>query len=351
MSYNVFSGSSRGPDIFGTEPWHFYIRNLLLNFNLWFLLAMCSGPLLVLQLIPHGGIASRASIVKSVGLITPFYLWLAIFSAQAHKEERFMYPAYPFLCFNAAFALHNLLYYFGRPNSITRMIPAKLRLFITFCSVLLITVVGVLRTLGTVSAYGAPLEIYSPLQDQPYADMEGNVCLGKEWYRFPSSYFLPRKMRAKFIKSAFDGLLPGQFSEAKTTLGLPPTWLIPPGMNDQNIEDPGKHVPNQSCLFRLDDTDERRSTLVYACSSSIYTFHNRSLQRGNLISRLTRPIGRNCGVPASSTLRARTFGAGSSSYLIGILYPRDIDEDGDIIAYCGANLPPFELLDISNSSI
>lgn len=96
--------------------------------------------------------------------------------------------------------------------------------------------------MGTVSAYGAPLNIYAPLQELAYADMEGTVCLGKEWYRFPSSYFLPKNMRAKFVKSAFDGLLPGQFSEATTDVGRLPTWLMPPGMNDQNIEDPGKYV-------------------------------------------------------------------------------------------------------------
>ena len=50
-------------------------------------------------------------------------------------------------------------------------------------------------------------------------------------------------MRAKFVKSEFDGLLPGQYNEAEIGFGFfPGTWLVPPGMNDQNIEDPGKHV-------------------------------------------------------------------------------------------------------------
>jgi alpha-1,2-mannosyltransferase len=50
-------------------------------------------------------------------------------------------------------------------------------------------------------------------------------------------------MRAKFIKSEFDGLLPGEFSEAQTGFGMwPGAWLIPSGMNDQNIEDMGKYV-------------------------------------------------------------------------------------------------------------
>lgn len=175
---------------------------------------------------------------------TPFYMWLAIFSAQSHKEERFMYPAYPFLCLNAAIAMHIVLNYLGylSPRSIIGKVPAKVKLAFVGAFVLAISAIGVLRTVGTVSAYSAPLQIYGALQSPEYADIKGNVCLGKEWYRFPSSYFLPKNMRPKFVKSAFDGLLPGDFSEAGTISGIFPTWLIPSGMNDQNIEDPGKHV-------------------------------------------------------------------------------------------------------------
>lgn len=50
-------------------------------------------------------------------------------------------------------------------------------------------------------------------------------------------------MRAQFIKSEFDGLLPGQYNEAAIGFGLfPGTWLVPAGMNDKNEEDPGKYV-------------------------------------------------------------------------------------------------------------
>lgn len=242
VSYNIFSGSSRGPDIFGTEPWHFYIRNLLLNFNAWFLLAMCSGPLLCLQVLTNSQSLFRGSFLRGIGLITPFYLWLAIFSSQSHKEERFMYPVYPFLAFNAAIALHSILAYLGKSDGVPGIIPARLKFYVMVCSVLFMVMVGMLRTVGTVSAYGAPLEIYRPLQTPSYANTSGNLCLGKEWYRFPSSYVLPQNVRAKFVKSAFDGLLPGYFNESKGTYGLKPTWITPLGMNDQNIEDPGKHV-------------------------------------------------------------------------------------------------------------
>ena len=244
VSYNIFSGLSRGPDIFGTEPWHFYIRNLFLNFNAWFLLAMCAGPLLLLSFVTQQHPIMRAPVWRSMIYTTPFYLWFAIFTVQAHKEERFMYPAYPLLCFNAAIAMHVMLYYLGRPKQafIYRRIPVKLKMLFALSGVLLAVTAGVLRTMGIVSAYRAPLAIYKPLETPEFVDTEAIVCLGKEWYRFPSSYFLPKKMRAAFVKSAFDGLLPGRFSEATTGFGLYPTWLVPPGMNDQNIEDPGKHV-------------------------------------------------------------------------------------------------------------
>lgn len=184
----------------------------------------------------------------------PFYLWLVLVSAQAHKEERFMYPAYPFLALNAALALHTILAYIGSsdPTKIVGKIPAKLKLYVVSLLVLFAIDIGIARTYGIYSAYHAPLEVYAPLHDAKFADTEANVCLGKEWYRFPSSYFLPRGMRAKFVKSAFDGLLPGQFNEAKTGFGLfPGTWLIPPGMNDQNIEDPGKHVRFTKAMLRM----------------------------------------------------------------------------------------------------
>ena len=96
------------------------------------------------------------------------------------------------------------------------------------------------------TAYGAPLRIYDFLHEPRFVDSKANVCLGKEWYRFPSSYVLPKKMRAKFIKSAFDGLLPGQFPDKVTESSLLPTWVMPTGMNDQNIEDRAKYVWQQT---------------------------------------------------------------------------------------------------------
>ncbi|KAL9129329.1 MAG: hypothetical protein Q9217_002200 [Psora testacea] len=254
ISYNVFSGPSQGPDIFGTEPWHFYIRNLLLNFNAWFPLALCTGPIIALQLMFRRPSATKLPLFRSLVFSTPFYLWLAIFSAQPHKEERFMYPAYPFLCLNASITLHNILHYLGHssPRSLVGRTPGIIKAILAIGGLSLIGALGVLRTCGTITAYRGPFQIYTPLQSPEYVNTGGSVCLGKEWYRFPSSFFLPKSMRAQFINSEFDGLLPGQFSEEKGRFGLPSSWIVPSGMNDQNIKDTRKHVDISTCSFLVD---------------------------------------------------------------------------------------------------
>ncbi len=252
VQYNVFSGSDRGPAIFGTEPFDFYIRNLLLNFNVWFILAMATGPLLVLQYLARDRSTSKFALMHSAFFCQPFYLWLAIFSAQAHKEERFMYPAYPFLALNAAMSLHTILGFIGtaNPKSLLGKIPSQIKLALVSMAVIWAVDVGLFRTIGMITAYRAPLKVYSALHAKGAVHDGSTVCLGKEWYRFPSSFFLPNGARAKFVKSEFDGLLPGEFSEAKVGFGLfPGTWLVPPGMNDHNIADPTKLVRSPIRLY------------------------------------------------------------------------------------------------------
>lgn len=111
--YNVFSSSaSTGPAIYGTEPTSFYLRNLFVNFNFLLPLALLSLPALaitylfdfkrlgVTQMKPQEGESSPYTLLAL--RLSGFYLWLVVMTAQAHKEERFMYPLYPLLCMNAA---------------------------------------------------------------------------------------------------------------------------------------------------------------------------------------------------------------------------------------------------------
>ncbi|KAJ5618845.1 GPI mannosyltransferase [Penicillium lagena] len=263
VKYNVLEGKDKGPDIFGTEPWTFYFKNLALNFNLWFVLAMLSLPLLVLQTAFRFQTTSLQTVLRTITMIAPFYIWFGIFTEQPHKEERFMYPAYPFLALNAAVAFHMILSYIGSSNrqEFIGRIPARLKL-LGVISVLLVALnAGMLRTLGMVTAYRAPLKVFEPLQQPDMAHTGENVCFGKEWYRFPSSYFLPHDKRAKFIRSEFRGLLPGEFPEASDYLGrLEGASQIPSGMNDLNQEDPSKYVDISQCSFLVDSYFPGRET-------------------------------------------------------------------------------------------
>ncbi|RSM19355.1 hypothetical protein CDV31_001777 [Fusarium ambrosium] len=239
VKYNIFSSSS-GPELYGTEPWTFYFKNLALNFNIWFILALAALPLFILQKIISPSAQGFQSGLRTVVFVAPFYMWLGIFSSQPHKEERFMYPAYPFLALNSAISLHMILTALGNsdPKTLIGKIPAQLKLFFVTVTMILSVDVALFRVYGVWSAYSAPMSIYSPLWESaegaaPLGREEDTVCLGKEWYRFPSSYFLPRDIHAK--------------------LWLLERHLVPTtGMNDQNEEDVGKYTELRACSFLVD---------------------------------------------------------------------------------------------------
>ena len=254
--YNVLSIGG-GPNIYGTESWDFYFRNLLLNFHVWFLLALLALPLMLVERSLRTTPGTSSSSHRGIVFLSPFYLWLAIFTLQPHKEERFMYPAYPALALNASVALHTILAYTGstNPKDVISKIPLQLHFVTIITFVAGSLALSVFRTVGTITAYDAPLSIYKPLHSAHIAHPGDTVCLGKEWYRFPSHFLLPEGVRAKFIKSEFRGLLPGEFyeSSANDSLGIyPATYMIPPGMNPYNEEDPGKYTELRHCTFLVD---------------------------------------------------------------------------------------------------
>ncbi|KAI0012988.1 Alg9-like mannosyltransferase [Xylariaceae sp. FL0662B] len=259
IKYNIFS-STGGPNLYGTESWTYYFRNLAINFNIWFVLALLSLPLFLVQKAVSTRHYGFQSGLRTIVFLSPFYMWLGIFTLQPHKEERFMYPMYPFVALNAALGFHIILSAFGTSDPLTLIgkIPARLKLLVVTVTLLLSLDLGIARIAGLYTAYSAPLKLYQPLGagvvgEQGLGGRGDHVCLGKEWYRFPNSYFLPRDMHAKFIRSEFRGLLPGEFSEARTGFGFwSGTWLPTRGMNDRNEEDMGKYVDIKQCSFLVD---------------------------------------------------------------------------------------------------
>jgi len=84
--------------------------NLSLNFNILLPMALFSLPALAITHridrrrlgndIPSPEQSSPFTLLAL--RLLPFYTWIGIMSIQPHKEERFMYPVYPLVCFNAA---------------------------------------------------------------------------------------------------------------------------------------------------------------------------------------------------------------------------------------------------------
>lgn len=102
---------------------------------------------------------------------------------------------------------------------------------------------------------------YYPIDLSPVKQLNLTLCLGKEWYRFPSHWLIPDGVSVAFIKSEFDGLLPQHFG-ASTGMGSAfwpreATRIIPTGFNDRNQEETSQYVRSYCHLsfYRNFDND------------------------------------------------------------------------------------------------
>ncbi|KAF7307149.1 Glycosyltransferase family 22 protein [Mycena indigotica] len=314
VKYNIFGGTDRGPELYGTSPWNFYLLNLALNFNVLTAFAVLSLPSLAityivdrkrLGLIQPSADQSSPFTVLALRL-APFYLWTAILTAQPHKEERFMFPAYPLLCFNAAVTLYLVrgwleTAFISVTKSPYRASQSMIFRTFTLSVVLASGAISVSRILALTFYYHSPMTVVynfqaqelprllnetgllpvyppdTPEEDIPRIDLSPvkqfnlTLCVGKEWYRFPGHYLVPDGVRVDFVKSEFDGLLPGHFGEGelhKADWGQvagwwsqPASWygwyrsetrLVPAGLNDLNREQPSFYVSTRACDYMLD---------------------------------------------------------------------------------------------------
>jgi alpha-1,2-mannosyltransferase len=237
--YNRGSGS----ELYGTEPWHFYIRNMFLNFNFILLLAFLA-PLAVI-------VADVRNSFRRLLYLSPFYVWFVFYSLIPHKEERFMFVIYPSCCLAGAVCLDMI----GKRISPSSIIVYSLQLII----VAIICVLGVSRTISTVANYRAPLQVYTRLSqhlDQP--NKLTNVCVGKEWYRFPSHFFMPNEnTRLRYLRTSFRGLLPKYYEQ-----GPDATKVIPTTMNDDNREEMDRYIPLEKCHYLVDLQLEHDEPLI-----------------------------------------------------------------------------------------
>ncbi|CCH61976.1 hypothetical protein TBLA_0G00270 [Henningerozyma blattae CBS 6284] len=236
LFYNVLNASDEsGPNIFGVEPWYYYIQNIILNFPL---------PMILFSLI---GLINWKLWPLWLTLIS----WVLIFIAQPHKEERFLYPIYPLITLSATVGFHKLTILFNCKNHHNNK-NRFLKLIFTFVSSLFIILQSISRIVALILNYTAPLSVYFQLSTTEInpTNIIQNVCTGREWYHYPTSFFLPDNMRLKFIKSGFNGLLPGDFIENTSIVNQIRT--IPQNMNNMNLFESDKIIPVEHCNYFID---------------------------------------------------------------------------------------------------
>ncbi|KAE9025188.1 Alpha-1,2-mannosyltransferase [Phytophthora fragariae] len=254
--YNVLSNETDST-LYGTEPLSYYLLNLALNFNVVALLA-APAVLFAFVLPSH----YETGKLQLVAYLLPMYLWVAIMFTQAHKEERFLSPVYPLFCLAAAITLSAVVYRIGRFFSHARHIGNGLTQLIVVGTLGVYSLLSVSRVVSNIVNFGAPLRVYQHLYANVLPNPETgmllnapnaatptvNLCLLKEWYRFPTSFFIPsNSTKVQFVKSSFSGLLPKPFEEHENG-----TSIIPGTMNDQNREEPSRYVPIETCDYVVD---------------------------------------------------------------------------------------------------
>jgi len=169
-----------------------------------------------------------------------------------------LFPAYPLVCLAAASALDSvqkLVYYFW--------VDLKFRHYLhhtQWVSVGALVVYSLLcfsRITALYQNYHAPIDVWMHVAHMPKMEPDAaanqalpvNVCIGKEWHRFPNSFFLPDNWNLKFVKSEFRGQLPQPY-EAEDDA----TKLVRTTFNDQNREEMNRYVSNPigHCDFLVD---------------------------------------------------------------------------------------------------
>jgi len=263
--YNVFS--PHGPTLYGVEPASFYVKNLFLNFNILFPLAIISLPLSFFVYFKGNykiGKDSKTDIYHCrflpIFLIyLSAFLWLLIFFKQAHKEERFLFPAYPLILLLSAVTI----------DLIRQLIPSIIST--PFCSLTIVIffLLSASRCFALHRNFSSMAETYRIFNDYFRNNQQNlnfdhfqdpiRLCIGKEWHRFHSSFFIPesvsdrhgnkRVVELQFLQSEFRGLLPRHYPQGS----IPAiTRIIPADMNDMNLEEPTRYVTKESCDFIID---------------------------------------------------------------------------------------------------
>ncbi|CAF3208089.1 unnamed protein product, partial [Rotaria sp. Silwood2] len=133
------------------------------------------------------------------------------------------------------------------------------RLFL-YSIIIVHALLSISRTFAIVDGYSAPIRLLTHSNTtsifEKSSDQHINVCIGKDWYRFPSHFLLPEKSHLVFLRSEFTGQLPKAYSHLKNA-----TRLIENHFNDENKEEIDRYVNINQCDYIIDHDSENPSEI------------------------------------------------------------------------------------------
>jgi alpha-1,2-mannosyltransferase len=251
--YNALGTSGGGAHLYGVEPFSYYFKNLFLNFN--FIGVIFLG--------------SFCTMAKSQWLYVncPFLLHFLLYQSMPHKEERFLFVVYPAIAVGASMVLTRFCWATTMTNSNNNEADneTRIKLFhwkrvVLFIILSGFAILSMSRNIA-LARLKAPLWIlrhgidfhqhHRPLSiSNKEMKLQEKICYGREWYRFPSSFYLGNDMEIAYVESKFSGILPQPFT-SKFDNGFA---RIPPHMNDQNRKESSHfvHDPLRECQYVVD---------------------------------------------------------------------------------------------------
>ena len=263
-TFNIFVYNTRGQgdELYGIEPLSYYAKNLFLNLNFVSILGLFALPVVVLKRLLTNCPTTEAFTSKMLVLL-PMYVWLAIVAPRPHKEERFLFPIYPMLCAGAGMIVEEvasiIIHLMGQliTSSLNRNDKNKTKQGLLAAALIPIVLVSISRSAALVVNYSAPLKTYAHLHDAVIAANHNKpvtVCVGGEWYRYPSSFYLPPNAHLGFLKSSFGGQLPQPFTEYGSQ---EKSLTVQKGkFNDMNEEEVDRYVDIKTCSYVIELVNE-----------------------------------------------------------------------------------------------
>jgi alpha-1,2-mannosyltransferase len=287
---NIFSynAGGNGDELYGVEPASYYVKNLLLNGHVVFLLGMAALPVYFATPAWTTGTATKSSPPEgeepppkfdwSMGsILLSLPVWLLITVPRPHKEERFLFPIYPVLVLGAALTVDALctrgLAWVRRRRvpSASKAAPGPWHVILQVLFWMPVMLLSFSRSMALQRYYSAPLDVYMALATVEPTPSPQLVCTCGEWYRYPSSFLLPEavvSIPVGFLPSSFTGQLPQPFTKYGSKLES--RTLLQP-FNDRNVEQPERYVTDVTeCGWLVDLGDSPDCMAQFPSETTVF---------------------------------------------------------------------------------